>query len=256
MLIGIERERSKGHGPSARTSAGLRTFTLICPGRRAQLLARRRDRPSSCFGVDHRRCWSPSVICARASDDPGLTTEIAMVVTFLLGGLAQCSEPQLAAALGGHRDDPSRVPHARLHDWVKNVLTDEEIRDGLMLAAAALVILPIDAARSPSIRGASCSCASCGCSRCSIMAINALGYIACARSARRSGLALAGLFSGFVSSTATIGAMGRARARATRSCTRARSPAPRLHRSRQSYSSRSSSAWSSTPTLSPIWFRR
>jgi uncharacterized membrane protein (DUF4010 family) len=52
------------------------------------------------------------------------------------------------------------------------------------------------------------------------MAINGLGYIAVRALGAKIGLALAGLFSGFVSSTATIGAMGsRSKAR------------PELHRS-------------------------
>jgi uncharacterized membrane protein (DUF4010 family) len=40
------------------------------------------------------------------------------------------------------------------------------------------------------------------------MSINALGYVALRALGPKVGLALAGLFSGFVSSTATIGAMG------------------------------------------------
>src|SRR5690606_15338422 len=73
--------------------------------------------------------------------DPGVTTEVAMVATYLLGGLAM-GNPQLAAALAVI---VTIILAARswLHNWVTQVLTDDEVRDGLMLAAAALVILPL-----------------------------------------------------------------------------------------------------------------
>ena len=202
FLIGIERERSKGEGPG-RSAAGLRTFTLtslagalglwlgglpvfIATGAIIGLLV----------AVGYLRGHS---------DDPGLTTEIAMVVTFLLGGLA-VEHPRVAAALA--------VIVAILlafrsyaHNWVKNVLTDAEVRDGLMLAAAALVILPLVPATPVDPWGV-VQLRKLWMLAVLIMAINALGYIALRALGPKTGLSLAGLLSGFVSSTATIGAMG------------------------------------------------
>src|SRR5687767_5232134 len=85
LLIGIERERSKGDGPR-RGVAGLRTFALtslagalgIWIGGLPVFIA-----TGAIIGL----LVAASYLRGHA-DDPGLTTEIAMVVTFLLGGLA------------------------------------------------------------------------------------------------------------------------------------------------------------------------
>ena len=202
FLIGIERERIKDAGPEPGV-AGLRTFTLISLagalgiwiGGVSVFIA-----TGAIIGV------LIAVGYLRTRDtDPGLTTEIAMVVTFLLGGLA-IREPRLAAALA--------VIVAILltfrkhaHNWVKNVLTDAEVRDGLLLAAAALVILPLTPTEAIDPWGV-VQPRKLWMLAVLVMAINALGYLALRALGAKTGLAVAGLLSGFVSSTATIGAMG------------------------------------------------
>jgi uncharacterized membrane protein (DUF4010 family) len=202
FLIGIERERSKGTGPN-RAVAGLRTFTLISLAGALGLWIGGVYVFIATGGI-------VGVLIAvgymRTRDtDPGLTTEIAMVVTLLLGGLA-VREPRLAAALA--------VIVAILlafrstaHNWVKNVLTDEEVRDGLLLAAAALVILPLTPTEAIDPWGV-VQPRKLWMLAVLVMAINALGYVALRALGAKTGLAVAGLLSGFVSSTATIGAMG------------------------------------------------
>lgn len=202
LLIGIERERSKGSGPH-RAIAGLRTFALTClagalglwMGGLPVFIA-----TGAMIGV------LIAVGYMRAhTDDPGLTTEIAMVVTFLLGGLA-VHHPRLAAALGVIVAILLAF-RAYAHNWVKNVLTDAEVRDGLLLAASALVILPLMPAAPVDPWGV-VQLRKLWMLAVLIMAINALGYIALRALGPKIGLSLAGLLSGFVSSTATIGAMG------------------------------------------------
>ncbi len=202
FLIGIERERSKGTGPQ-RAVAGLRTFTLISLAGALGLWIGGVYVFIATGGI-------VGVLIAvgymRTRDtDPGLTTEIAMVVTLLLGGLA-VREPRLAAALA--------VIVAILlafrspaHNWVKNVLTDEEVRDGLLLAAAALVILPLTPTEPIDPWGV-VQPRKLWMLAVLVMAINAMGYVALRALGAKTGLAVAGLLSGFVSSTATIGAMG------------------------------------------------
>jgi uncharacterized membrane protein (DUF4010 family) len=202
LLIGIERERSKGNGPH-RGVAGLRTFALtslagalglwlgglpvfIAIGAIVGLLV-----AVSYFKGD--------------ADDPGLTTEIAMIVTFLLGGLA-VQHPRLAAALAVIVAILLAF-RAYAHNWVKNVLTEAEVRDGLMLAAAALVILPL-VPPTPVDPWGVVQLRKLWMLAVLIMTINALGYIALRALGPKTGLSIAGLLSGFVSSTATIGAMG------------------------------------------------
>ena len=202
FLIGIERERSKGTGPN-RAVAGLRTFTLISLAGALGLWIGGVYVFIATGGI-------VGVLIAvgylRTRDtDPGLTTEIAMVVTLLLGGIA-VREPRIAAGLA--------VIVAILlafrrpaHDWVKNVLTDEEVRDGLLLAAAALVILPLTPTEPIDPWGV-VQPRKLWMLAVLVMAINGLGYVALRALGAKTGLAVAGLLSGFVSSTATIGAMG------------------------------------------------
>ncbi|HEY0943466.1 MAG TPA: MgtC/SapB family protein [Steroidobacter sp.] len=202
LLIGIERERSIGDKSHA-AIAGLRTFTLISLAGAVGLWI------GGIYvfiatGVIVGILIAVGYLRTHATD-PGMTTEIAMVVTLLLGGLA-VREPQLAAALA--------VIVAMLlafrstvHNWVKNVLTDQEARDGLLLAAAALVILPLAPAEPIDPWGV-VQPRKLWMLAVLIMAINALGYVALRALGPRTGLAVAGLLSGFVSSTATIGAMG------------------------------------------------
>jgi uncharacterized membrane protein (DUF4010 family) len=201
-LIGIERERSKGQGPD-REVAGLRTFILISlSGAISFALAGAAS--FIAFGVVSGVLIGLGYTRTRETD-PGLTTEVAMVVTYLLGGFA-VQEPQLAAGLAVVVTIilAARTP---VHEWAKNVLTDEELRDGLTLAAAALVILPLIPKGHADPWGI-LQPRKLWMLVVLFMAVNAMGYIALRALGARVGLALAGLFSGFVSSTATIGAMG------------------------------------------------
>ena len=214
LLVGIERERSKGQGPR-RAAAGVRTFTLIAlagaislelGGRPAFLVV------AAVIGV-----FAAISYVRTFRHDAGLTTEVAMVITVLLGGLA-LSEPQVAGALAVVVTI-ILASRTKVHDWINNVLTDDEVRDGLVLAAAALVILPLLPAKPVDPWGV-VDLRKLWTLAVLVMAINGLGYIAVRALGAKVGLALAGLFSGFVSSTATIGAMGsRSKAR------------PELHRS-------------------------
>jgi uncharacterized membrane protein (DUF4010 family) len=138
LLIGVERERSKGHGPR-RAAAGVRTFTLIAL---AGAISLELGGAPAFFVVTAVVGAFAAVSYLRSfRRDPGLTTEVAMIVTLLLGGLA-LNEPQVAAALAVVVTI-ILASRTKVHDWINNVLTDEEVRDGLMLAAAALVVLPL-----------------------------------------------------------------------------------------------------------------
>jgi uncharacterized membrane protein (DUF4010 family) len=202
MLIGIERERNQGQGPG-RDLAGLRTFTLVSLVGAISLLVG----STIAFAVFGSIIGILAAVGYRRSHDtdPGLTTEIALLATFLLGGLAM-REHHLAAALAVVITI-LLAARTRLHNWVNNVLTSQEVHDGLMLAAAALIILPLTPADPVDPWGV-VSPRQLWLLVVLIMAINALGYLALRTLGSRIGLSLAGLFSGFVSSTATIGAMG------------------------------------------------
>jgi len=96
LLIGLERERSKGQGPARRT-AGIRTFALATlVGAIAIHLGGVLLLAIATGGV--------AVLTALSyvhghEDDPGLTTEVGLMAAPLLGGLAM-SDPLLASGLG------------------------------------------------------------------------------------------------------------------------------------------------------------
>ena len=75
------------------------------------------------------------------NNDPGLTTEISLVFTVVLGGLT-ISNASLAAGLGIITALLLLIKK-RLHGFVLNTLTQTEVNEFLMLSAATLIILPI-----------------------------------------------------------------------------------------------------------------
>ena len=93
LLISIDRERKKGEG-SARQPAGLRTFTLAALlGAVAVVAGGELLLAAVALGV----VAFAGLSYWRARDsDPGLTTETALVLVTLLGGLA-IREPAFAA---------------------------------------------------------------------------------------------------------------------------------------------------------------
>ena len=201
LLIGIDRERHKGDG-ATRHPAGLRTFTL------ASLLG------ATAMAVGNETLLAAAVLGMvafaglsywRARDgDPGLTTETALVLTTLLGGLA-IRHPEFAAGLGVVVA-VLLAARSALHRFVRSVLTDDELRDLLIFAAAALVVLPLLPDKPIGPYGA-LNLRTVWTIVILVMGVSALGYVAVRLVGPRYGLPLAGLASGFVSSSATIGAM-------------------------------------------------
>lgn len=141
----------------------------------------------------------------RRHEDPGLTTEVALVTAFLLGALTG-TDPVLAGALAVVVAVllAAREP---LHRFVLGSLSPQEIHDGLVLAAAALVVLPLVPDREMGPYGVINPFAIWRLVVL-VMAISAAGYIGQRLLGPRLGLALAGFAGGFVSSAATVGAMG------------------------------------------------
>ncbi|MBI5105275.1 MAG: MgtC/SapB family protein [Solirubrobacterales bacterium] len=203
LLLGIERERHKGRG-AHRGPAGVRTFALTA------LLG------ALCIRVGGAAVLAAGVVFVGLAalagyerdqrDDPGLTTAIALVVTFLLGALAQ-QDPALAAGVGtgvalllAYR--------SRLHHLVRDTLTEREVHDVLLFAAAALIVLPLvpdegigpNDAFNPFTAWRLVVL---------VLAVNGAGYFLLRAIGPRYGLAIAGLLGGFASSTATIATMGR-----------------------------------------------
>jgi len=201
LLIGLERERRKGQGPDRR-AAGLRTFMVAAlAGAVAQIVS---AALAAVVLAAVAVLAALSYVRSRAQD-PGLTTELALIATSLIGMLA-VSEPVLAAACAVVLA-AVLAARERLHHFATDWLTQQELHDGLLLAALALVLLPLLPTApvswlgqlSPQ-RGLMLVIV--------ILSMQAAGHVAQRLLGARAGLALSGLLGGFVSSTATISAMG------------------------------------------------
>lgn len=201
LLIGIERERNKGEGPG-RAAAGVRTFILVAL---AGAIAQRLGGVGIAIGGAFVALAALASYRRSHSEDPGLTTEIAMLVTFLLGVLAMTALP-IAAGLGV-MVAVVLASKSTLHSFVRNTLTQQEMHDALLLAAAAVVVLPLLPDRTIDPWQA-LNPYKLWLLVVLVMAINAAGYVALRLLGPGAGLALAGFVGGFISSTATIAAMG------------------------------------------------
>jgi uncharacterized membrane protein (DUF4010 family) len=202
LLVGLERERSKGTGP-LRAPAGIRTFALASLGGAAamslggvaavglvMLLL------SALVGIAYFR---------QPAGDPGLTTEVALVLMPLLGALS-LGQPLLAGGLGV-MVAVLLAAKPILNSFVQDRLTESEVRDGLLFAVVTLVVWPQlpDRGIGPY---AAINPHTIWLVVILVLAIGGIGHVAGRMLGARYGLPASGLAGGFVSSVATIGAMG------------------------------------------------
>jgi uncharacterized membrane protein (DUF4010 family) len=208
LLIGVERERKKGRGDD-REAAGLRTFTVAAAcGAMAQGLP--------VPGLVVAGAVLVGLLAALAywkskSRDPGLTTELALFATYLIGVQSVIS-PAFGAACGAGLA-ALLAARDRLHHIANTLLTEQELHDGLLLAALALIVLPL-MPTEPLTWMAGMQPRPLAAMVLLIMALQAAGQMAWRWLGPRRGVLLSGFVSGFVSSTATVASMGnQARAR-------------------------------------------
>ncbi|WP_064747010.1 MgtC/SapB family protein [Lysobacter antibioticus] len=206
LLVGLERERAH-RGRAARQPAGIRSFAL-----------------SALIGATSMQLGDVGLLVAGATlgalvvagylstreHDPGLATEAAWLLTFLIGALAMRAAA-VSAALGVILA-VLLAARERLHRFSRQRIGREELRGLLLLAACAFVILPLLPNRALDPWGA-VNPHQLWTLAVGVMTISAGGYLATRVLGARAGLPIAGLAGGFVSSTATIAAMAeRARA--------------------------------------------
>jgi uncharacterized membrane protein (DUF4010 family) len=202
LLVGVERERHKGEGPD-RGAAGVRTFAIAALlGAVAGHLAIPALTAVAAAGV---------IVLAAASyrvtrgEDPGITTEFALCLTYFVGVLAM-SRPELAGALGVLLA-LLLVSRSWLHDFVLRKLTAQETLDAILLAAAALIVMPLLPDRAVDAYGI-VNPQLIWRLTVIVMSLNAFGYIAQRTLGAKRGLVVAGFLGGFISSAATIASMG------------------------------------------------
>lgn len=207
LLIGIERERRKRDG-AQHALAGVRTFTLAAlAGAVAHALAQ----PALvAAGAIFIAALGAIAYWRDPSPEAGVTTELALFVTFMLGVTAV--ERPIVAAGASVIVTSLLYARTRLHRFSTDILTTDELRDALILAGAVLVVLPLVPSH-PVQWLAGINPRRLWGLVVLMMALQGAGHVALRIAGARVGLALSGLASGFISSTATIAAMG-ARARA------------------------------------------
>lgn len=203
LLIGVEREQERQavEGNPGKRAAGVRTCALLAlSGAVAALLG---PVTVAVVGAFVALIVVTGYFQARI-EHPGLTTEVALVLTFLIGVLAVRSPP-LAAALA---IVTTLLLQSKqwLHRFARETLTETELNDALLLLASALIVLPI-LPEEPIGPFESLNLRKLWLLVVLVMAINALGYTAMRMLGPRLGLPLTGLAGGFVSSSATIASM-------------------------------------------------
>jgi uncharacterized membrane protein (DUF4010 family) len=209
LMIGVERGWTQRDKPEGGRMAGLRTFTMtgLFGGIAAALAATYGVWVIIAFGA-----VIGLIVAAALSRIPweegnhGITTEIALIVTFALGALAGSSREVIAV--------PAAVVvtwllafKPRLHSWVEN-LEQPEIHAAIRLLIMSLVVLPILPnqgygpwdALNPYVLWLMVVL---------ISALSFAGYLAVKYVGPRWGLIVTGLMGGLASSTATSVTMAR-----------------------------------------------
>lgn len=134
LLLGVEREHDNARD-SVRP-AGSRTFPLIALAGAVSAAV------------------SPVVLCMALvavaalviawylrTEEPGATTEIAAIIAFLLGALAW-ERPELAVPVGVVVAALLAAKRP-LHRFARKVVSDQDIRDAMILFVVAFVVLPL-----------------------------------------------------------------------------------------------------------------
>ncbi|MBL0844239.1 DUF4010 domain-containing protein [Pseudomonas mediterranea] len=202
LLVGLDRERRKGE-EGRQDFAGLRTFAV-----------------TSMLGYVTAWIGGPLLLGFVAlalgalvtmaywrslAKDPGITSEVALFAVLVLGALC-VSAPALATAIGAVLAG-LLASRQVLHHFARSQLTAVELRDGLTLLIAALVILPLapDRYLGPyNVINLRTICFLVV----MLMAVAALGHVAVRTLGTRYGYALGAIASGFASATMTVATMG------------------------------------------------
>ena len=200
LLLGGERERSH---QGKREALGVRTFALLA------LLGT--------VSADLGDWVVIGVLVAVAAlltvgylntneEDPGTTTEVAALATYLLGVL--CFTDSALAALLAIVIAVVLISKQRLHSFVRNAVSDVELEDAVKFLVVAFVVLPLLPNRSLGPYGVLNP------SRIwfivvLLTGISWVGYIAVRVLGPGRGLLATGFASGFVSATAATASMGR-----------------------------------------------
>lgn len=199
LLIGAERERSKQRD-NPQSFAGLRSF-VAC-----SLLG------AICFlfglevGITGAIIVGGIVISSmrHQTDDLGVTTELAFVLTYFIGALCLWNRP-LAAGLAVVLTIILMTKHS-MHNFTGKWIKESEFQDGIFLLALVLIALPLTP--NTPLWGNVLNPYVILKLLILILGMQALAHIAKRLLSSKNALILSAIASGFVSSTATIASLG------------------------------------------------
>jgi uncharacterized membrane protein (DUF4010 family) len=200
LLIGVERERRKEQ--SGGGSAGLRTFGLAAL--LGGILGYAGNLPFVIAGAVIVAAFAIAGYARSPEEDRGTTTELALVVTYVLG-VVVIEHPFVASALAVVITWILAL-RSELHRIVRDKLSERELRDALLFLLIAVVILPVSPDEPMGPYGA-VNPQSLVRLVVVLMALTSAGYLAQRLINPKLGLAITGLAAGFVSSSAAIAAM-------------------------------------------------
>lgn len=201
LLMGIERERRKD-GQSKKVMAGMRSFALASlTGACTAFLG---SQVLMAVGAAFVALISIVAYAYDRSDSPGVTTEIALFMAYLIGVMA-VQAPMLASGLTVMVTGLLAARNA-LHQFARDWLRPGEVQGGLILGALALLVMPLLPDRplwgpvlNPQLVMKLLIV---------LLLIQSLAHVGRRLLQARQAVALSALASGFVSSTATIGSLG------------------------------------------------
>jgi uncharacterized membrane protein (DUF4010 family) len=198
LLVGLQKERVDS------PLAGLRTFALVSIFGAVSALIAQNDVAwvvvAGVLSVTALMVMGNVLMMKQGNIDAGQTTEVAVVLTYLIGALTVYGPREVAIVLGA---TTAMLLHLReeLKGWVAR-LTDRDVRVIMQFVVVSLVILPIlpDQTYGPyhvlNPRQIWWMVVL-------IVGLNLLGYAAFRLMGERAGTALAGVLGGVISSTAT-----------------------------------------------------
>lgn len=199
LLIGLERERSKQR-ENQRSFAGLRSFAICSIFGAVCFLF------GPYFGIVGALITGAIVAYSikNQTDDPGVTTEVAFILTYFIGGMCLWNIP-FAAGLSVILTILLMTKHS-MHGIAGKWITESEFRDGIFLLALLLIALPLTPNKplwgsvlNPYVILKLLTL---------ILTVQALAHIAKRLLSTKNALLLSSLASGFVSSTATVASLG------------------------------------------------
>jgi uncharacterized membrane protein (DUF4010 family) len=199
LMIGVIRERR--HEPEF-TKAGTRTHALVAI---TGLVSWGFGLEPFIVGLLIVGALAVSGYLKTAHKDPGLTGEVSLILTYILAALAQTNAPfaaaiaVLCAILLWAKPSLQRLS--------RELIKEQELKDGLLLAASALVVMPLLPSKAVDPWGILIP-TTLWRIVVLVMTVGMLGHIALRAVGARWGLPIAGFFSGFASSTAAVGGLG------------------------------------------------